>query len=295
LVRDPFDVPKKADAVAAGHVAGQRSSKRAKKTRTAASAADPTAEEVRVAYRKALGAVFTREYGFNFDQKLAAPADTSATKGRKGKGGKKGGKKAAVETVERRIFVDDVRVRGVGSTDLLKQQPVPEATTPSPTPVEHTKTFFESGSGGGWLDTPVYLLEECHAGHSVEGPAIIMNGTSTALIEPGCTAVVTTTGDLRIDIRPIEENARAEAATKPEVVPVDPIMLSVFSNRFISIAEQMGRTLQRTATSVNIKERLDFSCAIFSPAGGLVANAPHVPVHLGAMADTVQVGRLPVQ
>ena len=77
-------------------------------------------------------------------------------------------------------------------------------------------------------------------------------------------------------------------------VACDPITLSVFSNRFMSIAEQMGRTLQRTATSVNIKERLDFSCALFGGDGGLVANAPHVPVHLGAMADTVraQVAKL---
>uniref|UniRef100_A0A7N5JHP5 5-oxoprolinase, ATP-hydrolysing n=1 Tax=Ailuropoda melanoleuca TaxID=9646 RepID=A0A7N5JHP5_AILME len=103
---------------------------------------------------------------------------------------------------------------------------------------------------------------------------------STILVEPGCQAEVTETGDIRISV----------GAEAPSTVgaQLDPIHLSIFSHRFMSIAEQMGRILQRTAISTNIKERLDFSCALFGPDGGLVSNAPHIPVHLGAMQETVQ-------
>ena len=146
----------------------------------------------------------------------------------------------------------------------------------------------------------MHVLSDLLAGHAVAGPAIVMNGTSTCVVEPGATAHVTEEGDLRIELHDDDAAAAAaDAATDggsdaAARVACDPITLSVFSNRFMSIAEQMGRTLQRTATSVNIKERLDFSCALFGGDGGLVANAPHVPVHLGAMADTVraQVAKL---
>uniref|UniRef100_F6XQF8 5-oxoprolinase, ATP-hydrolysing n=1 Tax=Macaca mulatta TaxID=9544 RepID=F6XQF8_MACMU len=102
----------------------------------------------------------------------------------------------------------------------------------------------------------------------------------TILVEPGCQAEVTETGDIRISV----------GAEVPGTMgtQLDPIQLSIFSHRFMSIAEQMGRILQRTAISTNIKERLDFSCALFGPDGGLVSNAPHIPVHLGAMQETVQ-------
>ena len=128
-----------------------------------------------------------------------------------------------------------------------------------------------------------------------------MNGTSTCVVEPGATAHVTEEGDLRIELHdatppPPRQDAATDGAQRDAAarVPCDPITLSVFSNRFMSIAEQMGRTLQRTATSVNIKERLDFSCALF---GAMAASSPMLrtsPVHLGAMADTVraQVAKL---
>lgn len=176
------------------------------------------------------------------------------------------------------LFVDDVRVRAVGKSAILEPRPIAASTAP-PAAKETARVYFENG----WVEAaPVYHLQDLLAGQSLPGPAIVMNGTCTCILEPRSTAVVTGEGDLRIDIETIE------AEVPEDVSHADPIQLSVFSNRFMSIAEQMGRTLQRTAISVNIKERLDFSCAIFGPDGGLVANAPHVPVHLGAMGDTVK-------
>lgn len=101
------------------------------------------------------------------------------------------------------------------------------------------------------------------------------------VIEPGCVADISRHGNVVITLG-LSTSAPLTASH------VDVVQLSIFNNRFMGIAEQMGRTLQRTAISTNIKERLDFSCALFSPDGGLVANAPHVPVHLGAMASTVR-------
>jgi len=98
---------------------------------------------------------------------------------------------------------------------------------------------------------------------------------SNHVTELDCTANITRTGDIVIQVH-------ATGQKQISATVVDPIQLSVFANRFMSIAEQMGRTLQRTSISTNIKERLDFSCALFGPDGGLVANAPHLPVHLGA-------------
>ncbi|KAF8013717.1 hypothetical protein BT93_I1550 [Corymbia citriodora subsp. variegata] len=109
-----------------------------------------------------------------------------------------------------------------------------------------------------------------------------MNGNSTVIVEPKCKATITKYGNIKIDI----ESAISSVKLAEKVADV--VQLSIFNHRFMGIAEQMGRTLQRTSISMNIKERLDFSCALFSPDGGLVANAPHVPVHLGAMSSTVR-------
>ena len=128
----------------------------------------------------------------------------------------------------------------------------------------------------------MYRLDMLEPGHVIAGPALLINSISTIVVEPDCTAHVTAAGDVRIDV-----HMTASAATE-EAARVDPIRLAIFSHRFMSIAEQMGRALQRSAISVNIKERLDFSCALFGPDGALVANAPHVPVHLGAMSEAVR-------
>ncbi|KAM6033035.1 5-oxoprolinase [Chlamydotis macqueenii] len=177
---------------------------------------------------------------------------------------------------ERAVLVDDVRVRGTGSSGVDCETPL--APSGQPPRVETvTRCYFE---GGGYLETPVFLLEELACDHRIPGPAILIDRNSTIVVEPGCAASLSAWGDVRIAV-----GSGPPPAPGPQL---DPVQLSVFSHRFMSIAEQMGRILQRTAISTNIKERLDFSCALFGPDGGLVSNAPHIPVHLGAMQETVQ-------
>ncbi len=135
---------------------------------------------------------------------------------------------------------------------------------------------------GNWRETSVYAREECAAGQRITGPAIVREATATTVIEPGWEGRVRAGGELVL--RRIVSPPRREAIG----THCDPVMLEVFNNRFMAIAEQMGYTLQNAAHSVNIKERLDFSCAVFDGAGRLVANAPHVPVHLGSMGESVR-------
>ncbi|XP_051872774.1 5-oxoprolinase isoform X2 [Pristis pectinata] len=176
---------------------------------------------------------------------------------------------------ERPIVVDDIRVRGCGKSGIRSEQRMRPSDRAARMETE-VKCYFDSG----YLDTAVYLLEELSCGHTICGPAIIIDKNSTILIEPDCVAVITQYGDIKITV-----GSGKVQAVGPEL---DTVQLSIFSHRFMSIAEQMGRILQRTSISTNIKERLDFSCALFGPEGGLVSNAPHIPVHLGAMQETVQ-------
>lgn len=176
----------------------------------------------------------------------------------------------------RNILICDVRIRGIGVTNILKPRALESATT-VPKFECHCKVYF----GNGWQDTPLFKLENLGYGHVIIGPAIIMNGNSTVIVEPNCKALITKYGNIKVQIESNIEFARLSGRV------ADVVQLSIFNNRFMGIAEQMGRTLQRTSISTNIKERLDFSCAIFGPDGGLVANAPHVPVHLGAMSSSV--------
>ncbi|XP_063975496.1 5-oxoprolinase isoform X2 [Diachasmimorpha longicaudata] len=175
----------------------------------------------------------------------------------------------------RKILVNDVRVRGIGKS-TIPDEPELSRSSKSPEVQKVAKVYFE----GGYQDTNVYQMDGLSPGHVINGPAIIIDELSTILIEPNCTGVITSRGDIRITIG---EGLRFNVTTE-----LDAIHLSIFSHRFMSIAEQMGRVLQRTSISTNIKERLDFSCAVFGPDGGLVSNAPHIPVHLGAMQETVQ-------
>ncbi|CAK9794957.1 OPLAH [Anthophora quadrimaculata] len=175
----------------------------------------------------------------------------------------------------RKILVNDIRVRGVGKTDV-DEDPILSISNDPPKLEKTTMVYFESG----YQETKVYQMHSLSRGHVIHGPAIIMDSLSTLLIEPDCTASITSRGDVKITIG---QGLRTEVTTE-----LDTIQLSIFSHRFMSIAEQMGRILQRTSISTNIKERLDFSCAVFGPDGGLVSNAPHIPVHLGAMQETVQ-------
>ena len=134
----------------------------------------------------------------------------------------------------------------------------------------------------GFVDVPIYARDSIAAGQFIMGPALIAEPNGTNVIEPGWQAEMTKIGNLVV---------RRVEALVPRVAigtSCDPVMLEVFNNLFMSIAEQMGYTLQNTALSVNVKERLDFSCAIFDPSGALIANAPHMPVHLGSMGESVR-------
>ncbi|HEY6578092.1 MAG TPA: hydantoinase/oxoprolinase family protein, partial [Rhizomicrobium sp.] len=136
-------------------------------------------------------------------------------------------------------------------------------------------------SQGGWRDCEVLTVHEMEAGAVQQGPALLIEPHQTIVVEPGWRAEVTAARAIILS-RMQQKLARNEAAEA-----ADPVLLEVFANLFMQIAEEMGVTLQNTASSVNIKERLDFSCAIFDADGNLVANAPHMPVHLGSMGDCV--------
>ncbi|MCH2295035.1 MAG: hydantoinase B/oxoprolinase family protein [SAR324 cluster bacterium] len=179
------------------------------------------------------------------------------------------------ELKNRKILVDDLRVRVMAKSSALKQFPIEKKHGP-PKPDSITRCYFEEG----WLEIPVFQIEKLGAGQVLEGPSILIQQTSTIIIEPQCTASITDFGDIHIQV--------GSSSKKKIKTELDPVQLSIFSNLFMSVGEQMGRTLQRTAISTNIKERLDFSCAIFDEQGKLVANAPHVPVHLGAMSNAVR-------
>ncbi|XP_018494081.2 5-oxoprolinase [Galendromus occidentalis] len=183
---------------------------------------------------------------------------------------------------DRKVIIDDMWVRVLSSPEgaEVKNKSGEENghRKMSAVPESLTQCFFEEGL----LETGVYLLEKLQAGVSIAGPAIIIDKTGTMVIEPDCTARITNKGDIEIEVDYPETN-KQQLSTE-----LDNIQLSIFSHRFMSIAEQMGKVLQRTSISTNIKERLDFSCALFGPDGGLVSNAPHIPVHLGAMQVAVQ-------
>ncbi len=135
---------------------------------------------------------------------------------------------------------------------------------------------------GAWQDAPVFLRSGLEPGHCVAGPALIIEPHQTVVVEPGWQAELTAKNHLLLT-RANPRETRVALGTS-----VDPVLLEVFNKRFTAIAEQMGYALQNTARSVNIKERLDFSCAIFDREGRLVANAPHIPVHLGSMDRSVE-------
>jgi 5-oxoprolinase (ATP-hydrolysing) len=143
--------------------------------------------------------------------------------------------------------------------------------------------YTEDAQGhGGWHSAGLYLRDELQPGATIVGPAIIAEANATTVVEIGWQARLTPGGPLELD-RVHARQVRHAIGTQ-----ADPVMLEVFNNLFMNIAEQMGLRLQNTAVSVNIKERLDFSCALFDEAGQLIANAPHMPVHLGSMSESIQ-------
>ncbi|MEV0283888.1 hydantoinase B/oxoprolinase family protein [Kribbella sp. NPDC050820] len=138
-------------------------------------------------------------------------------------------------------------------------------------------------SAGAWTDVDLYQRGEIMPGDTVDGPVVIAEANATTVVEPGWRAEVNELGHLllsRVAARPVHQELGTE---------VDPVLLEIFNNLFMSIAEQMGVRLQSTSQSVNIKERLDFSCALFDAEGNLIANAPHIPVHLGSMGESIKM------
>jgi 5-oxoprolinase (ATP-hydrolysing) len=136
-------------------------------------------------------------------------------------------------------------------------------------------------TGGAWHDAPVFERRALAAGQSMHGPALVLDSVSTTVVEPGWMARVDTIGTLILSR--VATRQTSEISTQ-----ADPIQLAIFAGLFMSIAEEMGAALQRSAVSVNIRERLDFSCALFDAAGCLIANAPHIPVHLGSMGASIR-------
>eukprot|EP00118_Oscarella_pearsei_P010258 m.62328 g.62328 ORF g.62328 m.62328 type:complete len:1245 (+) comp35057_c0_seq3:36-3770(+) len=175
----------------------------------------------------------------------------------------------------RSVHVDDLRVRAIGHSPIKASRSAERLINVSK-PEKTVNCYFDNR----FYETQVYALDRLGAGQIVLGPAILIEQNSTLVVEPGCEACVTESNGVEIKI--------GAANAKRVGCDLDTIQLSIFSHRFMSIAEQMGRVLQRTSISTNIKERLDFSCALFGPDGGLVANAPHIPVHLGAMQEAVR-------
>ncbi|MEO0372966.1 MAG: hydantoinase/oxoprolinase family protein, partial [Pseudomonadota bacterium] len=173
------------------------------------------------------------------------------------------------------LIIDVLVAEAIGQTGEDVSLAEPAATELQSIPVS---VCFE----GNWQDVPLVDRASLAPGQSIDGPAILTEPTGTNIIEPDWRATSAEGGNLILErTRPLK---RAEAIG----TQVDPVMLEVFNNLFMSIAEQMGATLANTAYSVNIKERLDFSCALFDQNGDLVANAPHVPVHLGSMSESVR-------
>jgi 5-oxoprolinase (ATP-hydrolysing) len=180
----------------------------------------------------------------------------------------------------RALVVEAVSVEAAGSGQPVREAPstLPLRTGPVQ-PAKRVRVF----SGGAAHEAPVYRRESLRPGDTIAGPAIIAEANATTVVEPQWQAQVTPLNHLVLT-RGVPRPKREAIGTR-----ADPVMLEIFNNLFMAIAEQMGVTLANTAYSVNIKERLDFSCALFDTAGGLIANAPHLPVHLGAMGESVRV------
>jgi len=179
---------------------------------------------------------------------------------------------------EKPLIVEAVSVEVIGATDQSEDPVYTLSADGKPSPLAIVTAFME----GVAQETPLYDRDAMGPGQHIDGPAIIRETTATTVVEPGWRAVLDERRYLVLD--------RVKALPQRVAIGthVDPVMLEVFNNLFMAIAEQMGVALQNTAYSVNIKERLDFSCAIFDREGALIANAPHMPVHLGSMGESVK-------
>ncbi|MGZ3239154.1 MAG: hydantoinase/oxoprolinase family protein, partial [Burkholderiaceae bacterium] len=180
---------------------------------------------------------------------------------------------------DKQMIIEAISVEAIGlsadNAEIIEDLPARDGQLK---PNDYVRLF----SGGKWHQTALYLREETRPGDIIHGPAIIAEKNATNVVEPGWIAEVTQLNHLVLTRVEARQQRKAIGTT------ADPVMLEVFNNLFMSIAEQMGLRLQNTAVSVNIKERLDFSCALFDADGNLIANAPHIPVHLGSMGDSIK-------
>ncbi|MCW8308922.1 hydantoinase B/oxoprolinase family protein [Acidiphilium sp. PA] len=201
----------------------------------------------------------------------------------------------AFEAAHRRLF-------GFVMTDrqLIAESIVVEAMAPGETIIEPVLAPREAGApvpldrlrfyaADTWQDAPVFDRDALCAGDVIMGPAMLREANATTIIEPGWSGTITLRNHLVMTHHAGRSAELGEVGTGEAATRVDPVRLELFNNLFMAIAEQSGAVLRNTASSVNIKERLDFSCALFDPTGGLIANAPHVPVHLGAMSESVRI------
>src|SRR6516164_6853823 len=179
---------------------------------------------------------------------------------------------------DKTILVEAVSVEGIASSgEVSRGRPLPREDGGS------RGSSVSMYSGGRWADVPLARRRDLRPGEGVDGPALIAEDFATTVVQAGWRARVTPGHDLLLE-RVAPRPGRSAAGTA-----VDPVMLEIFNNLFMSVAEQMGARLRATAHSVNIKERLDFSCALFDAEGGLIANAPHMPVRLGSMGESIKM------
>jgi len=181
---------------------------------------------------------------------------------------------------DKTVLLETAQVEGIGTSDAPDEVPVAAGgEAGAGAPAGHYRTVM---GGAVHERTPFYQRGALTTEQPLDGPAVIVEANSTTVVEPGWRARVTDRGDLLV------ERVAARAGVGDATTAVDPVLLEVFNNLFMSIAERMGNVLATTAHSVNIKERLDFSCALFNGDGELIANAPHMPVHLGSMGASVK-------
>ncbi len=182
-------------------------------------------------------------------------------------------------TPDRAVIAEAVAVEATAAGETVDEPELAARDGGGPDPIDHVSMW----SGGAEHRAPVFDRTALRAGDRLPGPALVREANATTAVEPGWTAEVTARNHMLL-----RRTAPLPSRVAQDSGKADPVLLELFNNLFMNVAEQTGAVLQNTSQSVNIKERLDFSCAIFDAEGGLVANAPHVPVHLGAMGESVR-------
>jgi 5-oxoprolinase (ATP-hydrolysing) len=185
---------------------------------------------------------------------------------------------------DKALIVESVSVEMIQHLSLPEEPQYTPTRSQPPQPIATVQMY----TANQWQNTPLFQREHLQPGDCIVGPAIITEGIGTNIIEPGWQAEVTEKNYLILTRQSSKTVETITTNAKHQISKPDPVRLEIFKNLFQFIAEQMGIVLQNTASSVNIKERLDFSCAIFDGQGELVANAPHIPVHLGSMSESVR-------